>query len=251
MVGHRITRMTYASFTYGLTVIPYLLIRAVEAKAVTITVELEHGVEVVVPADMNEAQLEAVLHKKAPWILNKLQALDQIAAQPPRKEFVSGEKFPLLGHLHTLVVEERAERKPFVVMHGGQLIATVKPSLPIWDRRTQVCDTLQQWYLRQAEQKLPAQVALYAPKLGVAPEKIVVRDLEKRWGSCTPGGTITLNWRLIMAPIPIVDYIAVHELCHLKVANHSPAFWELLRTVLPDYAERREWLRVNGPTLTV
>jgi hypothetical protein len=89
------------------------------------------------------------------------------------------------------VVEERAERKPFVVMRGGQFVVTVKPSLPVWDRRALVRETLRGWYECQAEQKLPAQVALYAPKLGVAPDKVVVRDLDRRWGSCTPRGTIT------------------------------------------------------------
>lgn len=242
---------TYSSYTYGSTNIPYLLIRAAGAKAVKITVELEHGVEVTIPAELDEAQINAVLRKKAPWILEKLHALEQIALPTSPKEFISGEKFSLLGYAHMLVLEERAERKPFVVMRGGQLIVTVMPGLTLWDRRALVRDTLQRWYMRQAEQKLPQQIALYATKLNVYPEKVVVRDLDKRWGSCTPRGTITLNWRLVMAPIQIVDYIAVHELCHLRVPNHSPEFWGLMRMVLPDYEERREWLRLNGPTFTL
>ncbi len=169
----------------------------------------------------------------------------------PPKEYVSGEKFPLLGYLHELIVEERAERKPFVVLRQNKLVVTIKPGLPPGERRAAVRDTLRTWYVRQAEMKLPEQVAFYAPKLGAHPEKAAVIDLDRRWGSCTPSGTIHLNWRLVLAPMWIVDYIAVHELSHLLIPDHSPAFWEQVRVILSDYEERREWLRVNGPSLFV
>ncbi|MBZ0283437.1 MAG: M48 family metallopeptidase [Anaerolineae bacterium] len=239
------------TYTFGSTKIYYDLVHSKTIKAVKIVIEFEHGVEVVIPHDFEEIRLEAVLRKKAPWILEKLQEIDQITALPLQKEYVSGEKFPLLGHMHTLIVEERAERKPFTVMKGSDLIVTVKPGLRDWDRRAMVRETLRQWYVRQAEQKLPEQIELHIPMVNVHPDKIAVVDLDKRWGSCTPRGTINVNWRLVMAPIHVVDYIAVHELCHLLMPDHSNEFWSLVWAVLPDYEERREWLRINGPTLTL
>lgn len=236
---------------FGTSSIPYSLIRRKQAKTIKVTVELEHRLEVIVPQDFDARQLDPILRAKGAWILDKLRKLDEVDPPPPPKEYVSGEKFPLLGYGHELIVEERAERKPFVVLQQNNLIVTIKPNLSVGERRAAVRDTLHSWYFRQAAAKLPEQVALYAPKLGVQPEKVAVMDLDRRWGSCTPSGAIYLNWRLVLAPIRIIDYIAVHELCHLPIPDHSPAFWEQVRVMLSDYEERREWLRVNGPTLFV
>jgi len=240
-----------ATFTFGTTTIPYTLMRSPTLKAIKISVEFEYGVEVVAPAGMDLSQIDAALRKKATWIIEKLKVLDEVATRPPTREWVSGEKLPLLGQHYTLVVEERAERKPFAVGRGKKIVVTVPPSLPIWQRRERVRETLIAWYQRQADERLPARVKHYTDKLNLRPARVEIVDLDRRWGSCTPTGAVRLNWRLVMAGVPIIDYVVVHELCHLQVGDHSTAFWELLRSILSDYETRREWLRVNGPTLSL
>jgi hypothetical protein len=241
----------YTTFQFGTTAIPYFLVRRSKVKHVKITVELEHGVEIVVPSDFDERQLDGILRQKAPWILQKLGELEQVAEPAPPKALVSGEKFPVTGYLHELIVEERGERAPFVVLREGKLVVTVTTALKPSARAALVRDTLRDWYVHQAEQQLPEQVRLYAGQVGAAPSAVSVLNLDRRWGSCTPTGAIHLHWRLVLAPVAIIDYVAVYELCHLLVPDHSPQFWEQVRMVLPDYVERREWLRVNGRSLMI
>ncbi|MEE8381899.1 MAG: M48 family metallopeptidase [Thermodesulfobacteriota bacterium] len=98
-------------------------------------------------------------------------------------------------------------------------------------------------------QTIEQRVKRYGKRLGVLPRDIKIKDQKKRWGSCSNNGILRFNWRISMAPVSIIDYIVVHELCHLKIKSHSPDFWKLVSLALPDYQERREWLKTNTPLL--
>lgn len=238
-------------FKFGNTAINYILLYSHKLKTVKITVEFEQGVEVTVPAEMSDPMIEQVLQQKGRWIMEKLAAIAAIEASPVRKEFVSGEKYLYLGRQYTLVVSERTERRPALIMRNSTFEATVMPELNVWDRQNIIRALFRTWYQRQAETKLIGQVHTYADRLNLQPTEISVMDMDRRWGSCTPLGAIHLNWRLIMAPVQIIDYLVVHELCHLSIPEHSPKFWDKVGSIISDYEERREWLRINGPTLTV
>src|SRR5699024_5800432 len=97
--------------------------------------------------------------------------------------------------------------------------------------------------------KLQERVTYYQSLLNVHPTSVHLRTQHKRWGTCTPGGDIYINWRLVMAPMKVLDYVIVHELAHLVVQDHSAEFWKIVKSVLPDYDLRKEWLRINGMTL--
>ena len=88
-----------------------------------------------------------------------------------------------------------------------------------------------------------------APEIGVAPKRIQIRDQRSRWGSCSTSGTLSFNWRLVLAPFEVLDYVVVHELCHLRVPNHSRRFWKLVENRRPDWREQRDWLHEHGPEL--
>ena len=92
-------------------------------------------------------------------------------------------------------------------------------------------------------------VELYSPRAGNEPPGVIAKNQLKRWGSCTKDGNLNLNWKIIMAPMSVVDYVVDHELVHLGVQDHSREFWQKMRVVLPDYERRKEWLRIHGPTL--
>lgn len=87
--------------------------------------------------------------------------------------------------------------------------------------------------------------------MGVTLNDVQLKEQRMRWGSCTSEGNIYLNWRIIMSPMSIIDYVLVHELAHLRYMNHSNDYWNFVRSILPDYEQRKDWLRVNGPTLTL
>ena len=108
---------------------------------------------------------------------------------------------------------------------------------------------LEKRYRRAATEYFPKRVFFYESQLPVHHKKITIRDQKTRWGSCTSSGTLSFNWRLMMAPPHILDYVVVHELCHLIHMNHSPAFWDVVSSLIPDYKECRMWLRVHGQEL--
>ena len=130
--------------------------------------------------------------------------------------------------------------------------------MPVWVQvpgaRTnpgKVKDALTQWYRTHAEQKLKEKAERYSKIIGVSPSSVSIKTFKGRWGSCDNRGLVQFNWKAIIASNRIVDYLVVHELCHLKQHNHSPKFWKCVESVFPDYQECREWLKENGRTLEV
>lgn len=105
------------------------------------------------------------------------------------------------------------------------------------------------WYMEKAKQKIVPQSKFYATHLGVKFNRILISDLKYRWGSCTPGNSLNFNWRLIKAPIRVIDYVIVHELAHLLEPNHTSKFWGIIKAQLPDYLRAKEWLKNNGKLL--
>ena len=131
-------------------------------------------------------------------------------------------------------------------MKDGRFQIKVPSNLKGENRREEIKRRLVEWYKKEARTKYKERVERYRKKLGVTYNKIYIRDQKTRWGSCSNKGNLNFNWRLIMASPSILDYIVVHELAHLVHANHGDDFWKLVESVIPDYREKREWLRVNG-----
>ena len=107
------------------------------------------------------------------------------------------------------------------------------------------------WFMTRAEGKIKEKVERYAEQVGKSPKSVGIKSFKSRWGSCSVHGDLTFNWKIIIAPNRIVDYVVVHELCHLIHHDHSPKFWRSVEQVLPDYLESKEWLREFGRTLEV
>ena len=108
---------------------------------------------------------------------------------------------------------------------------------------------IDRWYRREARRRITAAVAREAGRLGVEHTSIAIRDQRTRWGSCSRRGTLSFNWRLVIAPVEVLDYVVIHELCHLRELNHSKAFWRLVDEALPNWREQRRWLNEHGPEL--
>jgi len=183
------------------------------------------------------------LRQKAAWIASTTELVLNRASSVPRHDFLTGERFPYLGRQWPFVVVAfQTEPLTFDPKTGFTLDVTA------FDQGEAV---FERWYRLRARELLTARVLHFAGTMGIAAPRLRITGAVRRWGSCSATGTVCFAWRLIMAPADVIDYVVVHELCHLRAMNHSPDFWAAVASVMPDYTERRKWLRDNGRLLTI
>lgn len=190
------------------------------------------GLVVTAPPHVSDRVLRGAVTDRADWIADALAQRAAAAAAP----LVPGDRIPLLGGAVVL----GAGPGPRVRRRGALLeIPTGAPPGP----------ALERWYRAEARRHFRALVAGWAPRIGVSPTGLTIRDQRTRWGSASARGTLSFNWRLVMADPEIAEYVAVHELVHLRHMDHSPAFWSCVAVHLPAYRGPREWLRRHGTWL--
>lgn len=234
-------------YTFGSTVLRFRVEPSQRRKSASVIVDPHDGIVVKAPEAFVLADAEAVVARKAAWIVQRLADQRESAGGTPPREFVGGESHRLQGRQYRLRIDAIAgARKTTARVEGGFIVVEVPLRLAEDRRAGAIRGALVELYRDTAAERLPERVAMYAEKLGVSPPPVLIRDQQKRWGSCTRSGELRFNWRIIMGPMSLVDYVAAHEVCHLRAPDHSPAFWRLLGNVMPDHEERRERLRVEG-----
>jgi predicted metal-dependent hydrolase len=221
------------------------IIRTGRRKTAAIKIE-EDRVCVLVPNSATTKKVEELVTKKTRWIREKL-LLQRNFQAPKRKEYVSGECFTYLGRNYRLRVEPGASGR--VGLKHGRLVVHIPPSVRKQDHY--IRNALRGWYRECAQAKFQEKVNRYAKIVGVTPSSLGIKTFKSRWGSCSHAGHVLFNWKIIIAPHRIVDYVVVHELCHLIEHNHSPRFWKCVERVFPDYRGCKDWLKENGRTLTL
>jgi predicted metal-dependent hydrolase len=238
---------------HGQSRIIYQVVVSQRRATIGILVGPDRRVVVRTPGRVAPRHLEQIVRDKAPWILKQLAAIEaREAFQPARKELVSGERLPYLGRSYPLDVRWDGAARPLAQLEAGSLVVWLPEDLNDINPEQQqasVRAALEAWYMARAREVLPLRVDAFSGLVGKQPAKVTVRSPQHRWGSCSAQGNISLNWRIVMAPPPVMDYVVAHEVCHLRAHNHLAAFWHLVGTVLPGYQTHREWLRVNGQGL--
>lgn len=213
----------------------------------TIAIQIKAGqVSMLVPKALPKTEIERVVTQKSRWISEKLNLQNQINAIQP-KQFVSGEVFRCLGQDYELTIAQGSS--PRIHLHQNQLIAIVHDKQT--DNSAFIKKLLIRWYQQHAEIKLLEKTQHYANIIGVTPASIIVKTFKARWGSCSSKSDIHYNWKLIMATDAVVDYVVIHELCHILHHNHSPQFWKTVEFYLPTYRDCKNWLKLNGKRLEI
>jgi predicted metal-dependent hydrolase len=235
-----------APIQFGTLRISYRLLRSDRKKTLSIAVDPVKGVIVTAPKAIDAERVHELASRRASWIASKLRELGELKSDVGIREFVSGESFPYLGRNHRLKLVRQREAGVSVRVHRGRFEVRIDSRLSGRKQIVAIRDALSDWYREHAANRLAERAARLSARLGVTPPAILIRDQQKRWASCDRRGRIRFNWRIVMAPMSLVDYVIAHELCHLIRNDHSPAFWKLLRTLLPDYEVRRERLKVEG-----
>lgn len=224
--------------------VSYSLIRSQKAKNLRLVVGIEKGLEVVIPAKFDLNLVEPVLIKKQNWILSKLDYFVQIKEnlhlcrqQGERRVLYRGREY----EVETRVKEGVAGT---VQVEEGKLLV-LAPAEP----ESACAAVLENWFKTMARLLINQRVRVVNRALNLEFNSIFIRDQKTRWGSCSQRKNLNFNWRLVMAPLPVIDYIVAHELLHLIQPDHSKKFWSLVERACPDYRDCRKWLKINGHRL--
>lgn len=227
--------------------IEYTLVRSARRKkTIEIRVEQDRGVVVLASMRALRVQLDAMVRQRADWIALTL-AEQAEAAQKAQRRFADGATLLYLGNEMTLR-SEIVDGEYITVRAEDGAFRIGLPTLVGADKRDAVVGSaLTEWYKKRAATLLPQAVERWQDKVSRRkPMRTLIRNQRKRWGSCSSDGSLRLNWRVVMAPPPIIDYLVVHELAHLDEMNHSARFWKLVARHIPDHKARRNRLREIG-----
>jgi predicted metal-dependent hydrolase len=239
-----------AQIQLGDRTLSYQLRRSPRRRTIAIAVDPQEGLVVYSPMRLNAEGLKEFLLEKANWILSNTDRLQAQRARAPEIAWESGGRILLRGSPIELRVEPGGTRAS-ASLEGGVLVIRTLPEDGLLPEAQRVRAVVVKWLRGQATVDIDACVEKYLPLLDVRPRSVRVREQKRRWGSCSAGGALNFNWRLILAPAAVLNYVVVHELSHLKELNHSPRFWTWVGSLLPDYREPRAWLRQNSLLLDI
>ena len=246
---------------------PFTLIRVARRRHVHVIVDDEGELVVRAPWRYTLDEAMAVIREHRRWVKETLQSSRAIRRKRPA--LVPGSRLPLLDEQLILTVRNRAQLPllPDEAADGQtpDLSEDVlrSPAGTVYRARQRLCveprriggdalkELLEEWFRQQAARRLPRRLERFAAKLGVRPTRVSIRGQKTRWGSCSCKGEISLNWRLVLLPSDLTDYVLVHELCHLRHMDHSSRFWSLVATQVPDYLDRRERIAELQPALAL
>lgn len=235
----------------GTTKIDYSLKFTNREKTIGLHIDIDDGLSVYAPKHLSKDQVEKNLHKKSKWIIKNIDKISEIKINLSQKEFLAGEKFPLRGRNYKLKVIRKENTKPALSFYKGTFTATLPKNISDEDHRIILKPLFQKFYYKKSEEIIKERVKKYEKYFDIKPEKIRIKELKNKWGTCTGKNNISLNWRLVFAKTSIIDYVVVHELCHLKHKNHSKKFWREVEKILPNHKDSKNWLRIHGNTLNL
>jgi predicted metal-dependent hydrolase len=224
-------------------------IKRSKRQSIAISVERDGTVIVRAPLQTEVNDIERFVSKKRVWIYQKLAKKKALNREKPQREFVNGQGFLYLGKSYRLKLIDNVELK------SGK--AEKRKALRLWQgyfellgsEKSKGREHFVSWYKKQLQKQLKARIPRYDKRIGVAVKEFRIFDLGHRWASCGRNGVISFNWRSIMAPIWVFDYILVHEMVHKMERRHSKKFWRLVSRVIPDYEEHARWLSEHGADL--
>jgi len=216
--------------------VSYQVRRSDRARRVRVTVDATRGVEVVLPRRAPEREAAAAIRELRPWIERRMAELSRARAAVAAR----GETVPYLGQALTLCGQPGRMR---VTRRGEVLLVPAQEE----ERGA----ALERWYRRAARSEIAPRLDRACALAGTSYSQLTIRGQRTRWASCSRTGAMSFNWRLLLAPEAVLDYVVWHEVCHLEVMDHSPRFWRLLAARSPGYREQLRWLRANGATLVL
>lgn len=217
------------------------VIRSSRKKSMHIVIERDGTVSVQVPENIEDERILSILKSKEYEIHKKLVYWKELNKEQINRQYVSGQSFMYLGKNYNLHVV--GGQKNNLLFKDGKFLLSEKAVSPR--------DAFVKFYKKQAKLKIEERLSRYKDIVNKMPGKVEIRELPTRWASCTPTGNIYFNWKCVMAPIVVLDYLIIHELVHLEHPNHSRAFWDKVSILCPNYQQQETWLKRNGVRMTI
>ncbi|MEG1254831.1 SprT family zinc-dependent metalloprotease [Clostridium sp.] len=214
-------------------------------KTISISVEPPSSITVVVPLNTPENQIKEIVKSKGAWIVQKLYSFKNMEHRKIEREFVNGESFMYLGRNYSLQIHvDSSQQVSSVKLFRGKFHVTVNEK-----NDSLIREAMELWYREKTEEQGRKRIKYYQSFFKKKPVDIKIKEQKKRWGSCTANDELLFNWRCSMAKANALDYIIVHEMCHMYHKNHSQEYWDLLASIMPDYEVRKNWLKNYGVRL--
>lgn len=226
--------------------ITYQVVRSKRATA-DIVIERDGSIVVRAPESIPDERIEDMVEAKRLWIYKNLAEWRDLNATRVLREYCNGEGFLYLGRSYRLLLV--ADQTEPLLLKNGRFC--LRRDLVDEGEIEAAKAAFRDYYIAKGTDRIINRINYFAPKVGVKVNDMSVRELGNRWASCSPGGNLAFHWKCMMAPQTIIDYIVVHELCHFRHLDHTDAFWNEVDKVIPNYAERKEWLRTHGAGLDV
>jgi predicted metal-dependent hydrolase len=232
------------------TSIPYRIRRSERARRARILVDGD-GVEVVVPRRFPLRDVEPFVEEKRAWIERTLRRLRETEAELPAARLDDGGHAPYLGDSLRLAVRvEPGRQREHVARRGHELRVALPASAErLLPEDGALREALERWYRRRARAEVAPRLDAACARTGTTYSGLQIRGQRTRWASCSSSGAMSFNWRLLLAPAEILDYVVEHEVAHLELLDHSPRFWRLLAARCPEWREHEAWLRRHGHAL--
>lgn len=234
----------------GNNVIEYEEKPSLRAKRLIISVDKDQ-VRVSVPRGVTSKQVREFVESKREWVFRHWQAFREKQSEKTEEKYAEGGSFPYCGRTIFLRTQIYPENRVRVRFSADALWVYLPSALPETERPRLVREALLVWYKRQAKILFQEKLDDYARKMGLQYHQLRIKEQKTKWGSCSSKGNINLNWRVILAPEQVIDYLMIHELSHLRHLNHSQAFWQEVGKYMPDYLQWKKWLRDNGKSLAI
>jgi predicted metal-dependent hydrolase len=223
--------------------ISYRLKKSSFRRSMAISINENAAVTVSTPIALNQERMINFIHEKAEWILAKVNEI-KITRTTTSKNFLTGGAFLFLGEKYPLQLTERGVERSKIEFDGEKWRVYLPAGLDEQEKERLVRKRLEDWYKKQAREILGGRLFQQTKIVGVAPKIIDIRTQKRVWGNCNfQQERIHLNWQLILAPLEVIDYVIVHELCHLIEPNHSHRFWKCVRKFNPDFERHKKWLK--------
>lgn len=229
----------------------YKVRRSQRAKKTRIVVTVD-SIEVVAPPQVPESRIKAFVEAQQGWIRDAVKRVGERAEAHSRlapSQYHEGVAVPYQGRHYKLSIKPTAARSIKIVLQPEVLWIYLPVTLGAADSSEAIRHALQCWMKQQARQQAIQLIDKHARRFALTPRSLRIKTQKSRWGSCGPQNDINLNWLLMLAPPVVMEYVVIHELCHIRHKNHSKAFWSLVAEHMPDYLLHRRWLKQHGASL--